>query len=267
MSGDLAAFRPALFFPVFVALCYTNVMAIQLQKTIRVNPESKAIAPFEVWPYADLQLTIKPRKPARYDIAWSQISIQSIWDFKLWKKTSEAPSAHIYDIVNAFPGTEFMSVIGELKPRGDGGPGRMPMFQVTVPEVDIDWDKFGYREDFAEQEEDTRILWIGPDTIEPFIVRRPIERTDSMFPANETKRPMPDLEFYPTGSGLLVYTTLADARAGVNPISFPRLILRETWTSTSASVVRFFAKQNLALQTLPTWDEVIKLKRIDRNKW
>ncbi|MDY0281673.1 MAG: hypothetical protein RBR35_14065 [Salinivirgaceae bacterium] len=265
------AFRPALFLFIFVALCYTNVMAVRMTQTVKVNPKSKAVEPFWVWPNDDLRLIIKPRAPTpkdptQYNIAWSEILTQSMWDLKLWKKTSEAPSAHIYDIVNAFPGVEFMSVIGELTSRGDGGSGRMPMFQVTVPEVDIDWDKPGYREDPAERGEDTRILWIGPDVIEPFIVRRPIERTDYMFPDNETKRPMPDLEFYPTGSGLLVYTTLADARAGVNPISFPRLIPRETWTSTSASVVRFFAKQDPAQQILPPGEQEIRLKRINRDK-
>ena len=62
-------FRLSLFLSVFVGLCYTNVMAIQLEKTVEVDPESKAVEPFWMWPYVDLQLTIQPKDSKRCDIA------------------------------------------------------------------------------------------------------------------------------------------------------------------------------------------------------
>lgn len=63
------AFRPALFLPVLVALCYTSAMAVQQEKTVKVDPESKAVELFWMWPNDDLRLIIQPKDPIRYDIA------------------------------------------------------------------------------------------------------------------------------------------------------------------------------------------------------
>ena len=248
------------------SLCYTAAMANN-QHTVYVNPASQAVKPFSVLPHDDLQLIIKPPLRSRYEIAWSKIVTPSRNDTMLWRKTSHTADADTYDFANAFPGMEFMSVIGSLTTRGGGGGGQVPIFQVTVPEVDIDWDKPGYREDSAEPGEDTRILWIGPNTVYPFLVRRPIEGTDGMKKkiGSTWKRPLPDLEFYSfSNSGLLVYSTEADALAGVNAITSSRLIPRESWDGTSGPL-RFFAKQNSAQQTLPQTMQEIRLTRVGRN--
>jgi len=98
------AFRPALFLFIFVALCYTNVMAVKMTQTVKVNPKSKAVEPFWMWPNDDLRLIIQPKDPTQYDIVWSRIVIQSAGDSVLWRKTSHSSQEDIYDVANAFSG-------------------------------------------------------------------------------------------------------------------------------------------------------------------
>ena len=250
-----------------LALTASHAFAQNSEKhTVRVNPYDKKIHAIAVGPnfYGDLHVV--PASPKHQDIVHSEIATQSGNDGRLWYKYSSDSDLHIYTISDAFPGTEFVSIKGEMTVTqpGSGGSGPTPLlpFQFTVPEVDVDWTDFS--DPSHEVGEDTRIISIKKNDIKRFIVRRPVELNDGM--ALPVPKRIPDMTLT-IPAGLPVYLTHAEALAGdeSKAIDSTYKVKKEVWQgsgsgSQGAAAVEFFVKRSKS-RNEPGGELTIRLER------
>ncbi len=169
----------------FCALPYISTTNGNGVHTVYVKPNDKKLVAIPVTgPYTGY-LDIRPEGGK---LICSGINIQ---DWNLWMSVEpKTPSLHKYRVMNAYSGQEFVSITGLVTTTGSGGgKGKLPPFQVTVPEIDVDWvDYAGWSE---ESGEDTRIVYLANDVRKEFIVREPREKYDGMLPMPDR---LPDLE-------------------------------------------------------------------------
>ena len=120
--------------------------------------------------------------PTPWVIGSSHIVAQ---DTNLWHPLNTSPNnyCHIYNLVNASPGQEYVAVYGNLTQDGTGF-GYSPWFRATVPSVDIDWDGYGAPGD--EDGEDAREVFCPVTTNNAarrkILIRQPKDDTSLVTP-------------------------------------------------------------------------------------
>ncbi len=233
----------------FCALPYISTINGNEIHTVYVKPNDKKLVAIPITgPYTgDLDI-----RPEGGKLICSGIKIQ---DWNLWTSVEpKTPSLHKYRVLNAYSGQEFVSITGLVTTAGSGGGGKPPPFQVTVPEIDVDWVDY---DDWSEEnEEDTRIVYLANDVRKAFIVREPREKDDGMLPMPER---LPDMELtWP--QGVLVYTNNV-------LIASPMRIVSKEWTNKGNTwPIHLFASQDMSLESPPSGILAIRLERMP-TKW
>ena len=174
-----------------------------------------------------------------------------IQDSTLWAADEKTPLCHIYWVLNAYSGQEFVSITGLVTAAGSGGgKGKLPPFQVTVPEIDVDWEGFGEWE--MEKTEDSNLVLLPVATTDAgrrkFFVREPREKDDGMFPPDT--RILPDLDLFWSG-GIQVYT---------NNILIPATGIEIKSNKVKTWPLVFYASQNTGIPA-PAGELKIRLER------
>jgi hypothetical protein len=86
-------------------------------------------------------LTLNVKKGTATAIKTSTIRLLDTSDTDVWKRISDAPDLHVYQILGIHPGREWVSVVGKYNTTGGGGGGggsdEDPSFEVGVVHVEV----------------------------------------------------------------------------------------------------------------------------------
>lgn len=220
--------------------------------TVKVKPNDKKLVAIPVTgPYTG-ELHIKPVEGGK--LVTSGIKIQdnmhvsALW---LWTPGEKNQECHKYLISKAYSRQEFVSITGIVTTAGTGGgKGKIPPFQVTVPEVDVDWEGFEAWE--MERTEDSNLVFLPVATTDAgrrkLFVRVPREKDDGMFLPE--KRVLPDL-YLSWSSGIQLYT---------NNVPIPSPILEIKSNNVKSWPLVFYASQDTTVP-VPAGEMAIRLER------
>lgn len=236
----------------FCALPYISPTNGNEVHTVKVKPNDKKLVAIPVTGSYTGELHIKPVEGGKLVTSGIKIQdnmhISALW---LWTPGEKNQECHKYLISNAHSGQEFVSITGIVTTAGTGGgKGKIPPFQVTVPEVDVDWVNY---DDWGEENgEDTRIVYLANDVRKEFIVREPQEKYDGMLPMPDR---LPDLKLtWP--QGVRVYTNNV-------LVASPMKIKSKEWTQKGNTwPIHLFAEQDMSQSPPPSGTLAIRLERM-----
>lgn len=229
----------------FCALPYISTTNGNGVHTVYVKPNEKKLVAIPVTGPYEGDLDIRPEGGK---LICSGIKIQ---DWNLWMSVEpKTPSLHKYRVLNVYSGQEFVSITGLVTTAGTGEEGNIPPFQVTVPEIDVDWEGFEAWEN--ETTEDSNVVFLPIASTDAgrrkLVVREPREKNDGMF--SPDKRILPDL-YLSWASGIQVYT---------NNILIPSTVIEILSNKVKTWPLVFYASQNTGVSA-PAGAMTIRLER------